>query len=72
MAALTISIRKDLYRQLKPDDTGLSCFRLAAGPGLGQEIPQRLEVPLCYSRVRPSQSGAKELILGHSDMKLFT
>ena len=40
-AALTISIRKDLYRQLKPDDTGLSCFHLAAGSGLGARNPAK-------------------------------
>lgn len=84
MVALRISVRKDLHRQQKLDDAGLSCFSSAADPngkrkGLAAEFTIRQQVLLLvssslfnYSRVRSSQSGAQELILGHPDMKLST
>lgn len=87
MVALRISVRKDLHRQQKLEDAGLSCFSSSADPngkrkGLAAEFTIRQQVPLLvffifilyfnYSRVRSSQSGAQELILGHPDMKLST
>lgn len=51
MVTLRISVRKDLHRQQKLDDAGLSCFSSAADPngkrkGLAAEFTIRQQVPL--------------------------